>query len=161
MFKPCKIFGDFVTVTTRQLWQLVVISDIRAWDIMPYICKVGSTSVRQVPVTVTCSFRLTTQIWRDLWVSHGYTCVDPQVPRLMLSLSTVYCTSQAKWHCGSDSGHDFQGRPHDSVTQHMWSKWLSLQLWMHNHWSICGAGLFHLHIHSVAFSTLTFLWAWL
>src|ERR1700690_1939531 len=59
---------------------------------MHYIHKVGCTSVRQVPVTGTCSFRLTTQIWRDLclsetqihrssdlWVSHGYTCVDPQV----------------------------------------------------------------------------------
>src|ERR1700733_13118821 len=59
---------------------------------MHYIHKVGCTSVRQVPVTGTCSFRLTTQIWRDLclsktqihrssdlWVSHGYTCVNPQV----------------------------------------------------------------------------------
>src|ERR1700727_2907642 len=59
---------------------------------MHYIHKVGCTSVRQVPVTGTCSFRLTTQIWKDpclsetqihrssdLWVSHGYTCVDPQV----------------------------------------------------------------------------------
>src|ERR1700691_3584668 len=59
---------------------------------MHYIHKVGCTSVRQVPVTGTCSFRLTTQIWRDLClsetqiprssdlcVSHGYTCVDPQV----------------------------------------------------------------------------------
>ena len=59
---------------------------------MHYIHKVGCTSVRQVPVTGTCSFRLTTQIWRDLclsetqihrssdlWVSHRYTCVDPQV----------------------------------------------------------------------------------
>src|SRR6202044_2617661 len=59
---------------------------------MHYIHKVGCTSVRQVPVTGTCSFRLTTQIWRDpclsetqihrssdLWVSHGYTCVEPQV----------------------------------------------------------------------------------
>src|SRR6202034_1881728 len=59
---------------------------------MHYIHKVGCTSVRQVPVTGTCSFRLITQIWRDLclsetqihrssdlWVSHGYTCVDPQV----------------------------------------------------------------------------------
>src|ERR1700690_3007163 len=59
---------------------------------MHYIHKFGCTFVRQVPVTGTCSFRLTTQIWRDLclsetqihrssnlWVSHGYTCVDPQV----------------------------------------------------------------------------------
>src|ERR1700729_603723 len=59
---------------------------------MHYIHKVGFTSVRQVPVTGTCSFRLITQIWRDLclsetqihrssdlWVSHRYTCVDPQV----------------------------------------------------------------------------------
>src|ERR1700729_3425322 len=59
---------------------------------MHYIHKVGCTSVRQVPVTGTCSFRLITQIWRDLclsetqihrssdlWVSHRYTCVDPQV----------------------------------------------------------------------------------
>src|ERR1700729_2234284 len=59
---------------------------------MHYIHKVSCTSVRQVPVTDICSFRLTTQIWRDLclsktqihrsldlWVSHRYTCVDPQV----------------------------------------------------------------------------------
>src|ERR1700729_4450265 len=59
---------------------------------MHYIHKVGCTSVRQVPVTGTCNFRLTTQTWRDLclsetqihrssdlWVSHRYTCVDPQV----------------------------------------------------------------------------------
>src|SRR6202451_4748874 len=59
---------------------------------MHYIHKVGCTSVRQVPVTGTCSFRLITQIRKDsclsetqihrssnLWVSHGYTCVDPQV----------------------------------------------------------------------------------
>src|ERR1700691_1157997 len=71
---------------------------------MHYIHKVGCTSVRQVPVTGTCSFRLTTQIWRDLclsetqihrlsdlWVSHGYICVDPQVTQ---TRAQPYCMFQ-------------------------------------------------------------------
>src|ERR1700689_4250420 len=74
---------------------------------MHYIHKVGCTSVRQVPVTGTCSFRLTTQIWRDLclsetqihrssdlWVSHGYTCVDPQVTQ---TCAQPYHFAKALW----------------------------------------------------------------
>src|ERR1700683_4957730 len=84
---------------------------------MHYIHKVGCTSVRQVPVTDTCSFRLTTQIWRDLclsetqihrssdlWVSHRYTCVDPQVTQTraqpycktveLQNISLTYCPTE-------------------------------------------------------------------
>ena len=74
---------------------------------MHYIHKVGCTSVRQVPVTGTCFFRLTTQIWRDLclsetqihrssdlWVSHGYTCVDPQVTQ---TRAQPYCDAPIKF----------------------------------------------------------------
>src|ERR1700735_1240506 len=84
---------------------------------MHYIHKVGCTSVRQVPVTGTCSFRLTTHIWRDLclsetqihrssdlWVSHGYTCVDPQVtqthaqPYIELILHSTAGFNGTKFH---------------------------------------------------------------
>ena len=60
---------------------------------MHYIHKVGCTSVKQVPVTGTCSFRLTTQIWRDLCLSET---LDPQVirpvgfPRIYLCWPTGY-----------------------------------------------------------------------
>src|ERR1700729_1182002 len=78
---------------------------------MHYIHKVGYTSVRQVPVTGTCSFRLTTQIWRDLclsetqihkssdlWVSHGYTCVDPQVTQTRAQPYAVYSMVESPTH---------------------------------------------------------------
>src|SRR6202167_2084490 len=63
---------------------------------MHYIHKVGCTSVRQVPVAGTCSFRLTTQIcvFQKLRSTGYQTCGFPtdipvlthRLPRLMLSL---------------------------------------------------------------------------
>src|ERR1700691_2389531 len=63
---------------------------------MHYIHKVGCTSVRQVPVAGTCSFRLTTQIcvFQKLRSTGHQTCgfstdipvLTHRLPRLMLSL---------------------------------------------------------------------------
>src|ERR1700735_4773631 len=112
---------------------------------MHYIHKVGCTSVRQVPVTGTHSFRLTTQIWRDLclsetqvhrssdlWVSHKYTCVDPQVtqthaqPYLDMSLSSSPLTEP-----GRVLGSGYVNRRHSCV----------FSQWNHRFWFQDGSHL--------------------